>query len=71
MFGTLGAGTGIAIAWTLVAVTRGFLPESFVLQTLNPLNVDYRAIGTASSSTCTASRLWRDGPSALRTLAVK
>jgi predicted permease len=48
MFGTLGAATGIAIAWTLVAVTRGFLPESFLLQTLNPLNGDYRAIGAAS-----------------------
>jgi putative ABC transport system permease protein len=50
MFGTLGAATGIAIAWTLVGVTRGFLPESFVLQTLNPLNVDYRAIAAASLS---------------------
>ena len=50
MFGTLGAATGIAIAWTLVAVTRGFLPESFLLQTLNPLNVDYRAIAAASLS---------------------
>ena len=48
MFGALGAATGIAIAWTLVGVTRGFLPESFLLQTLNPLNVDYRAIGAAS-----------------------
>ncbi len=50
MFGTLGAATGTAIAWTLVAVTRGFLPESFLLQTLNPLNVDYRAIAAASLS---------------------
>ncbi len=50
MFGTLGAATGIAIAWTLVGVTRGFLPESFLLQTLNPLNVDYRAIAAASLS---------------------
>jgi putative ABC transport system permease protein len=48
MFGALGAATGIAIAWTLVVVTRGFLPESFLLQTLNPLNVDYRAIAAAS-----------------------
>ena len=50
MFGALGAAMGIAIAWTLVAVTRGFLPESFLLQTLNPLNVDYRAIAAASLS---------------------
>jgi predicted permease len=50
MFGTLGAATGLAIAWGLVGVTRGFLPESFLLQTLNPLNVDYRAIGAASLS---------------------
>ena len=48
MFGTLGAATGLAIAWMLVALTRGFLPESFLLQTLNPLNVDYRAIAAAS-----------------------
>jgi putative ABC transport system permease protein len=47
-FGLLGAALGIAVASTLVAVARGFLPESFLLQTLNPLNVDYRAIAAAS-----------------------
>jgi hypothetical protein len=29
MFGTLGAAAASAIAWTLVAVTRGFLPGAF------------------------------------------
>ncbi|MEO7158839.1 MAG: FtsX-like permease family protein, partial [Vicinamibacterales bacterium] len=48
MFGALGAATGVAIAWALVSITRGFLPESFLLQTLNPLNLDYRAIAAAS-----------------------
>ena len=41
---------GIGIGWTLVSLTRAFLPEAFLLRTLNPLNVDVRALAVTSVS---------------------
>ena len=45
-----GAGllAGLAFAWFLVATARGFLPEAFLLRTLNPLNLDIRALVASS-----------------------
>ena len=39
---------GIGIGWTLVSLTRAFLPEAFMLRTLNPLDVDVRALAVTS-----------------------
>ena len=41
---------GIAIAWALVSLVRAYLPEAFVLRTLNPLDVDVRALAVTSIS---------------------
>jgi predicted permease len=40
---------GLGLAWALVAIARGYLPESFLLRSLNPLNLDARAIAAASA----------------------
>jgi predicted permease len=40
----LGFFAGIAIGSALVSLARAFLPEAFLLETLNPLNVDLRAL---------------------------
>jgi len=39
---------GIAVGWLLVSLARAFLPEAFLLRTLNPLNIDVRALGATS-----------------------
>jgi putative ABC transport system permease protein len=46
----IGVVAGFGFAWALVSVARGFLPESFLLRTLNPLNIDVRSLGIASAS---------------------
>jgi putative ABC transport system permease protein len=48
LIGTLGLLAGAAVAWTLVMLARAYLPEAFLLRTLNPLNVDLRALGVTS-----------------------
>lgn len=48
--GALGIVTGIGLAWSLVSVARAFLPEAFLLRTLNPLNIDLRSLGIASAA---------------------
>ena len=40
---------GIGIGWALVSLARAFLPEAFLLRTLNPLNVDARALVVTSA----------------------
>lgn len=50
VIGALGVVFGIALSWALVSVARAFLPEAFLLRTLNPLNIDLRALGIASLS---------------------
>jgi putative ABC transport system permease protein len=47
MLGAIGAVGGLALAAALLAVARGFLPEAFLLRTLNPLNMDTRALAAA------------------------
>jgi putative ABC transport system permease protein len=48
--GALGVGVGIAVGWMLVSFARAFLPEAFLLRTLNPLNIDVRALAVTSLS---------------------
>ena len=48
LIGVGGAAIGLGLAWALVAIARVYLPESFLLRSLNPLDLDVRAIGAAS-----------------------
>ena len=48
LLGAAGAAAGVVIGWLLVSTARSFLPQSFLLRTLNPLNIDMRALGVAS-----------------------
>ncbi len=41
---------GIGVAWALVSLARGFLPEAFLVRTLNPLNIDVRALAVTSAA---------------------
>ena len=50
LLGVAGAACGVALAWALVAVSRGVLPQAFLLRTLNPMAVDLRALFAASIS---------------------
>jgi putative ABC transport system permease protein len=50
VLGTLGVAAGIAIGWLLVSLARTFLPEASLLRTLNPLNIDSRALAVTSVS---------------------
>ena len=52
VLGALGVVTGIAVAWMLVSLSRAFLPEAFLLRTLNPLNIDARALAVTSYYHC-------------------
>ncbi len=40
---------GLGLAWALVALARVYLPESFLLRSLNPVNLDVRAVAAASA----------------------
>ena len=50
VLGALSVIAGIAIAWALVSLVRAYLPEAFMLRTLNPLDVDVRALAVTSVS---------------------
>lgn len=39
---------GAALGWALVAAARGFVPEAFLMRSLNPLHIDVRALSVAS-----------------------
>ena len=54
MLGVAGTAAGIFLAWMLVNGARSFLPEAFLLRTLNPLNLDLRALLIASTCGCAA-----------------
>ncbi len=51
----LGAGAGVVVAWGLVWVARGYLPEAFLLRTLNSLDLDARALAVTSLSAVAAT----------------
>jgi predicted permease len=50
LLGACGVAAGIAIGWVLVSLARTFLPEASLIGTLNPLNVDIRALAVTSVS---------------------
>jgi putative ABC transport system permease protein len=50
VLGVFGVIAGVAVAWMLVSLSRTFLPEAFLLRTLNPLNIDARALAVTSVS---------------------
>lgn len=50
VLGVLGVIAGVTVAWMLVSLSRTFLPEAFLLRTLNPLNIDARALAVTSVS---------------------
>lgn len=47
LLGIAGAAAGVFLAWALVSLSRGFLPEAFLLRTLNPVDLDIRALFVA------------------------
>jgi hypothetical protein len=49
VIGGLGIGAGVGTAGALVALTRRWLPDAFLLQTLNPIDLDPRALAVAST----------------------
>jgi len=44
LLGLVGAGLGVALAWELVSLSRGFLPAAFLVRTLHPVDLDPRAL---------------------------
>ena len=46
--GMLGIVAGGFVAWALVSLSRGFLPDALILRSLNPVNLDLRALIAAS-----------------------
>lgn len=50
LLGMLGVAGGMAGAWMLVALARSFLPDAWLLTTLNPVNIDRRALAVASGA---------------------
>lgn len=48
LLGTIGVLLGSALAWALVSIARALLPEPMLLQTLNPLDLDRRALAASS-----------------------
>jgi putative ABC transport system permease protein len=50
LVGMSGVLIGLGIAWMLVSLSRAYLPEAFLLRTLNPLNIDLRALVVTSTS---------------------
>jgi predicted permease len=47
--GVIGAIAGVVFAWLLVALSRGVLPEAFLLRTLNPISLNVRALLAAAA----------------------
>jgi putative ABC transport system permease protein len=48
LLSVLGLIAGLGIGWVLVSVARAFLPETILLRTLNPLNIDVRALAVTA-----------------------
>lgn len=55
LLATAGAAAGVFIAWGLVSLSRAFLPEAFLLRTLNPVDLDIRALAVAMAAGLTAT----------------
>jgi predicted permease len=50
LLGFAGLTFGVMVAWALVGVARTLLPEPVLLQTLNPMNIDRRALAVTSAA---------------------
>ena len=50
VLGCAGTAVGIAAAWALVGMMRAWLPDAFLMETLNPVDLDPRALVAASLS---------------------
>jgi putative ABC transport system permease protein len=48
VLGVVGIAAGVAIAWSLVSIARALLPAPLLLQTLNPLSLDERALAATA-----------------------
>jgi predicted permease len=55
ILGFVSVAAGVGIAASLVVLARGFLPEAFLLRTLNPIELDFRALTVASASGLTGA----------------
>jgi predicted permease len=49
VLGALGLGGGIVLAWAMVSIARTLIPASVLLDTLNPLDIDARALAATSA----------------------
>jgi predicted permease len=67
MLGVLGTAGGVALSMALIAAARVFLPEAFLLRTLNPLNMDARALLVASAGGLVATLITSIWPAWLGT----
>ena len=47
--GLAGVAAGVGVAWTLVTLAQVFLPDAYLMRTLNPLDLDIRALGIAAA----------------------
>jgi predicted permease len=50
LMGALAIAAGAALAWALVATARALLPDAFLLRTLNPLDLDLRALAVTAGA---------------------
>lgn len=57
MLGLASAAAGGAVAWSLVSVAAAYLPDTFLLRTLNPLDLDARALGMTGALALAATSL--------------
>lgn len=55
VLGACGTALGAGFAWAAVALARVYLPDSFLLQTLNPLDLDRRGLAAASLAAIAAT----------------
>lgn len=49
VIGAAAIGAGTLLAWGMVALSRGLLPEAFLVRTLNPLSIDVRTLLVTST----------------------
>jgi predicted permease len=56
--GVLAIAAGVVLAWGMLALSRGLLPQAVLVRTLNPLNVDGRALLATSLVGVTATLLF-------------
>ena len=50
VLGAIGVGAGLALAAALVQITRGYLPDAMLRQTLNPVAINFSAVAVASAA---------------------